>query len=136
MIYLPLKAILDSLNKNKERSLEKILEDKQEEANSKNYSNPNYVKYKKENPLQEALRTRIDPITGALIERMYFFLFDRGVLGFYEPARHTITLPYAFEVGASTLYETLTHEISHGKGFTTEHITEENGQNMLKEYLK
>ena len=127
MIYLSL--LLNLLEKNKE-SKKESLEEKLDLPLLK-YTKPSCLKYKKENPLREALRTGIDPITGALIERMYFFLFEPGVLGFYEPARHTITLPYSFEVGSSTLYETLAHEISHGKGFTTEHITEEHGQKML-----
>jgi hypothetical protein len=126
-----INLLLKNIEKNKEKTLEEKIE-----LTPQKYSKPSYLKYIKGNPFDEALKTGIDPITGAKIERQYFFMFEPGVLGYFEPHRKTITLPYSFEVGHSTLYETLAHEIAHSKGSVDEPNTEADGLRMLNEYLK
>ena len=93
-----------------------------------------YLFYKY-NSIDETIRLGFDPLTGAKIERRYISDMQdssgRFVLGYYEPARHTITLPYEHE-SPNELRDTFLHEVSHALGSTYEPTTEAFAQDVLK----
>ncbi len=114
-------------DKEKSKYLENIVDNKNEKyiTKIKYQEKPEHQKYHSDSFL-EALAKNEDPISGAKIERTYSSNLPPGVLGFYEPDRHTITLPYDNNI--QTLKDTYFHEVAHAKGFVTEYLTEEYGQ--------
>ena len=89
-----------------------------------------------EDSFEQALRTGFDPLTGAWVERLYLHAMPSGngwkALAYYEPSRHTYTLPYEHEVGGySTLKNYGNHERAHALGSVNEPNTEAFARDIL-----
>ena len=89
-----------------------------------------------EDTFKQAIRTGFDPLTGAWVERLYLHAMPSGngwkALAYYEPNRHTYTLPYEHEVGGySTLKNYGNHERAHALGSVNEPNTEAFARDIL-----
>ncbi len=145
-IYLAYgKSFLQSDTENKDN---KRNEYNRSERNNKdkNQKNEKYIQPKKylitsilrqKTPLDledfvlQALAYRTDPISRAKIFPTVETAMPRGVLGYYEPRRNTMTLPH----DSSELIDTFFHESAHALGFTDEALTEEYGQALKRQFL-